>query len=129
MGPEDTPAEVFKECIFDSIVENAQTTSKTLDATLDLRTKVSRTILKKFTSNATPEGMSLPFTEAAIIRHGEWCCKGLIFSHGMTCFNVESAQWDAMVTGPFWSVSILSGYREYSGLRIEPWTQCAQKAL
>jgi hypothetical protein len=86
MGPEDTPAEVFKECIFDSFVENAQTTSKVLDSTLDLRTKVSLTILKKFTSNAALEGRSLPFTEGSIIRHGEWCRKGLTFSHGMDLF-------------------------------------------
>ena len=58
MGPEDTPAEVFKECIFDSFVENPQTTSKVLDSTLDLRT----------------------------IRHGEWCRKGLTFAHGMDLF-------------------------------------------
>jgi hypothetical protein len=79
MGPEDTPAEVFKECLFDSFVENAQTTSKVLDSTLDLRTKVSLTILKKFTSNAAREGRSLPFSfsEGSIIRQGEWCRKGL----------------------------------------------------
>jgi hypothetical protein len=68
MGPEDTPAEVFQECIFDGFAENAQTTSKVLDSTLDLRTKVSLTILKKFTSHAALEGRSLPFTEGSIIR-------------------------------------------------------------
>lgn len=86
MGPEDTPAEVFKECLFDSFVENAQTTSKVFDSTLDLRTKVSLTILKKFTSNAALEGRNLPFTEGSIIRQGEWCRKGLTFSHGMDLF-------------------------------------------
>ena len=87
MGPEDTPAEVFKECLFDSFVENAQTTSKVLDSTLDLRTKVSLTILKKFTSNAAREGRSLPFSAGSIIRQGEWCRKGLTFSHGMDLFS------------------------------------------
>jgi hypothetical protein len=89
MGPEDTPAEVFKECLFDSFVENAQTTSKVLDSTLDLRTKVSLTILKKFTSNAAREGRSLPFSfsEGSIIRQGEWCRKGLTFSQGMDLFS------------------------------------------
>lgn len=86
MGPENTPAEVFKECLFDSFVENAQTTSKVFDSSLDLRTKVSLTILKKFTSNAALEGRNLPFTKGSIIRQGEWCRKGLTFSHGMDLF-------------------------------------------
>jgi hypothetical protein len=86
MGPEDTPAEVFQECIFDGFVENAQTTSKVLDSTLDLRTKVSLTILKKFTSHAALEGRGLPFTEGSIIRHGECCRKELTFAHGMDLF-------------------------------------------
>ncbi|HZZ15008.1 MAG TPA: hypothetical protein VFE08_03505 [Candidatus Sulfotelmatobacter sp.] len=47
MGPEDLPAEVFKECVFDSFVESAQTTSKILDSTLDMGTRVLLTILKK----------------------------------------------------------------------------------
>ena len=87
MGPEDTPAEVFKECLFDSFIENAQTTSKVLDSTLDLRTKVSLTMLKKFTFNAAREGRSLPFRAGSIIRQGEWCRKGLTFSHGMDLFS------------------------------------------
>jgi len=87
MGPEDTPAEVFKECLFDSFVANAQMTSKLLDSTLDLRTKVSLTMLKKFTFNAAREGRSLPFRAGSIIRQGEWCRKGLTFSHGMDLFS------------------------------------------
>ena len=38
---------VFKECIFDSFVESAQTTSQILDSTLQMGTKVLLTVLKK----------------------------------------------------------------------------------
>jgi len=104
MGPEDTPAEVFKECLFDSFIENAQTTSKILDSTLDLRTKVSLTMLKKFTSNAAREGRSLPFSAGSIIWQGEWCRKGLTFSHGMDCFR--SKAHDGMLGLPVGSHSV-----------------------
>jgi hypothetical protein len=47
MGPEDLPTEIFKDCVFDSFVESAQTTSRILDSTLEMGTKVLLTILKK----------------------------------------------------------------------------------
>jgi hypothetical protein len=47
MGPQDLPAEVFKDCVFDSFVESASTTSKILDSTLEMGTKVLLTVLKK----------------------------------------------------------------------------------
>ena len=47
MGPDDLPSEVFKDCVFDCFAESAQTTSKILNSTLDMGTKVLLTILKK----------------------------------------------------------------------------------
>ena len=47
MGAEDLPAGVFTECVFDSFAESAQTTSKILDSTLEMGTKVLLTILRK----------------------------------------------------------------------------------